>query len=402
MQRLIIAALFFVTALAAQVRAGDHGLVDLFNGRNLEGWSQKNGTATYRVEGDTIVGKTSEGSPNSFLCTDKLYGDFELKFEVKVNRQLNSGVQIRSHTTDGTPAGRVNGPQVEISLDGMAGYVYGESAGGWMTPDDDRKSHEYFKDGEWNTYHVVAFGSTIQTWINGHQISDLTHEDKFKTHPKGFIGLQVHGIGAGQGPFEVRWRNLKLRDLTEFKPLYNGKDLTGWKTTGNWLPQKNRALLIQPRDGEQGWQRYDAYLWSEKKYGDFVLDVEYAYPPGGNSGVYFRVGDRNDPVSKGIEAQILDSSKTTGPLTHHDHGGIIRTVGASKNMSRPPHEWNRMVVTCIGSHLQVELNGEQIVDTRLNDGPMKDRPLEGFIGFQDHGQPNNILFRDIRILEIKD
>lgn len=397
---LLTAALFALTSSLAT--AGEHGFVDLFNGKNLEGWSQRNGTATYRVEGDSIVGKTSEGSPNSFLCTDKLYGDFELKFDVKVDRELNSGVQIRSQSVGGKPEGRVNGPQVEISLDGMAGYVYGESAGGWMTPDADRKPHQNFKDGEWNSYHVVAFGNTIQTWINGQQISDLTHEEKFQTHPKGFIGLQVHGIAKGTGPYEVRWRNLKLRDLSGFKTLYNGKDLTGWKTTGNWLVQKDRSLLIQPRSGEKGWQRYDAYLWSEKKYKDFVLDVEYAYPPGGNSGVYFRVGDRNDPVEKGIEAQVLDSSQKKEPLGQHDHGGIIRTAAPSKNMSRPPGEWNRMVVTCVGSHLQVELNGEQIIDTQLDQGAMKDRPLEGYIGFQDHGEPNNLRFRDIRILEISE
>ena len=396
----LTAALIALTSSLAT--AAEHGFVDLFNGKNLDGWSQRNGTATYRVEGDSIVGKTSEGSPNSFLCSDKLYGDFELKFDVKVDRELNSGVQIRSQSVGDTPEGRVNGPQVEISLDGMAGYVYGESAGGWMTPDADRKAHQTFKDGEWNSYHVVAYGNTIQTWINGQQISDLTHEEKFKTHPKGFIGLQVHGIAKGTGPYEVRWRNLKLRDLSGFKTLYNGKDLTGWKTTGNWLVQKDRSLLIQPRPGEKGWQRYDAYLWSEKKYKDFVLDVEYSYPPGGNSGVYFRVGDRNDPVEKGIEAQVLDSSEKKEPLGQHDHGGIIRTAAPSKNMSRPPGEWNRMVVTCVGSHLLVELNGEQIIDTQLDQGAMKDRPLEGYIGFQDHGEPNNLRFRDIRILEISE
>jgi hypothetical protein len=394
----LTAALFVLTSSLAA--AGEPGFVDLFNGKNLEGWSQRNGTATYRVEGNAIVGKTSEGSPNSFLCSNKLYGDFELKFDVKVDRELNSGVQIRSQSVGDTPDGRVNGPQVEISLDGMAGYVYGESAGGWMTPDADRKPHQNFKDGEWNSYHVVAYGNTIQTWINGQQISDLTHEEKFQTHPKGFIGLQVHGIAKGTGPYEVRWRNLKLRDLSGFKTLYNGKDLTGWNTTGNWLVQKDRSLLIQPRPGEKGWQRYDAYLWSEKKYKDFVLDVEYSYPPGGNSGVYFRVGDRNDPVEKGIEAQVLDSSEKKEPLGQHDHGGIIRTAAPSKNMSRPPGEWNRMVVTCVGSHLVVELNGEQIIDTQLDQGAMKDRPLEGYIGFQDHGEPNNLRFRDIRILEI--
>jgi len=393
---------FLLISIAAcsVTNAEDPGFVDLFNGKNLEGWTQRNGTATYRIEGDCIVGKTSEGSPNSFLCTDKLYGDFELKFDVKVDTELNSGVQIRSQSVGDKPEGRVNGPQVEISLDGMAGYVYGESAGGWMTPDADRHSHQHFIDGEWNTYQIVAVGNKIETWINGHQISDLTHEERFKTHPKGFIGLQVHGVGARKGPFEVRWRNLKLRDLTGFKSLYNGKDLTGWKTTGNWLPQNDGSILIQPREGEKGWERYDAYLWSEKKYKNFVLDVEYSYPPGGNSGVYFRVGDTSDPVKTGIEAQILDSSEKEGPVGPHDHGGIIGTAAASKNMSRPPHDWNRMVLTCIGSHLVVDLNGEQIIDTQLDQGPMKDRPLEGYIGFQDHGEPNNLLFRNIRIREL--
>ena len=395
----ICASILFTIASFTTVNGQDPGFVDLFNGKNLEGWTQRNGTATYRIEGDSIVGKTSEGSPNSFLCTDKLYGDFELKFDVKVDTDLNSGVQIRSQSEGGKPEGRVNGPQVEISLDGLAGYVYGESAGGWMTPDSDRKPHQQFKDGEWNTYQIVAVGNKIETWINGHQISDLTHEERYKSHPKGFIGLQVHGVGAGKGPFEVRWRNLKLRDLTKFTSLYNDKDLTGWKTTGNWLPQQDGSLLIQPRTGEKGWERYDAYLWSEKKYKNFVLDVEYSYPPGGNSGLYFRVGDRSDPVKQGIEAQILDSSKKEGPVGPHDHGGIIGTAAASKNMSRPPHEWNRMVVTCIGSHLQVDLNGEQIIDTQLDQGPMKNRPMEGYIGFQDHGEPNNIRFRNIRIRE---
>ena len=172
-------------------------------------------------------------------------------------------------------------------------------------------------------------------------------------------------------------------------------------TSGNWIVEKDGVLLIQPREGEQGWQRYGDYLWSEKKYKDFVLDVEYAYPPGGNSGVYFRVADRGNPVETGIEAQILDSSKKGEPLGHHDHGGIIRTVGATKNMSRPPNQWNRMVVTCVANHLQVDLNGEQITDIQLNEGAMKDRPLEGYIGLQDHGQPHNLRFRSIRIREIK-
>jgi hypothetical protein len=198
----------------------NNGWVTLFNGENLEGWIQKNGTATYRVEDGAIVGLTTPGSPNSFLCTEKEYGNFELEFEVKLmNNELNSGVQIRSQTRepeDGAEFGRVNGPQVEIEASGEngseAGYVYGEQIGGWMTPEDKLVPHKTFKDQEWNSYRIVANGPRIQVWINGEQISDLVDEAKFETHPTGFIGLQVHDVGDG-GPFEVLWKDIKIKEL---------------------------------------------------------------------------------------------------------------------------------------------------------------------------------------------
>jgi hypothetical protein len=209
-------ALLPLTALLLTPAARADEMTPIFDGKTLDGWVQYNGTATYRVEDGAIVGKTSPGSPNSFLCTKKLYGDFELTFEVKVDDGLNSGVQIRSNCKGGAPDGRVNGPQVEIESSGRngaeSGYIYGEAAGGWMTPKADLKPHKHFKDGEWNTYRIVAKGPRIQVWINGTQISDLTDEEKQKTHPKGFIGLQVHGVG-NKGPFDVAWRNIKLKEL---------------------------------------------------------------------------------------------------------------------------------------------------------------------------------------------
>ena len=192
-----------------------------------------------------------------------------------------------------------------------------------------------------------------------------------------------------------------------FVSLFNGKDLSGWTTTGNWLPQKDGSLLIQPRPGEKGWKRYDDYLTSEEKYKDFILEIEYKYPKGGNSGVYFRIADPKDPVNTGIECQVLDSfGKPDEKMGHHDHGGIIRTVGPTKNMSKKPGEWNKMIATCKGYHLQVNLNGENIIDHQLNtkgEGKLSgvaDRPLEGYISLQDHGEPNNLFFRNIRIKDL--
>jgi hypothetical protein len=184
-----------------------------------------------------------------------------------------------------------------------------------------------------------------------------------------------------------------------FVPLFNGKDLSGWNTKGNWFVEEKGVLSIKPRPGERGWKRYDAYLWAKKQYGDFILDLEYKIPKGGNSGVFVRVGDLKDPVSKGIEVQILDSHGKQGKLGVHDCGGVISAVGPSKNTSKPAGQWNRIVVTCRGNRLKVELNGEQIVDLRLDKSALKDRPPVGYVGLQDHGLP--LSFRNIKIKELK-
>ncbi len=219
----ILAFALLVTIHCPCARAADW--MELFDGKTLNGWVQKNGTAAYRVEDGTIVGRTSEGSPNSFLCTVKEYGDFELEFEVNVHDKLNSGVQIRSKTktraTGEGPinaVGRVYGPQVEIEVSGekgaLAGYVFGEAtARGWLTPEQRLIPHKHFKDGEWNQYRIAAKGPRIQTWINGEPIEDLKDEEIHKTHSKGFIGLQVHGIPKGTGPYPVAWRNIRIKSL---------------------------------------------------------------------------------------------------------------------------------------------------------------------------------------------
>ena len=108
-------------------------------------------------------------------------------------------------------------PQVEIEASGEkgaeAGYVYGEATGrGWLTPKARLKPHKHFQDGKWNRFRVVANGNRIQTWINGVAIADLIDDEILKTHPKGFIGLQVHGVKKGTGPFDVSWRNIRIKE----------------------------------------------------------------------------------------------------------------------------------------------------------------------------------------------
>ena len=187
--------------------------ISLFNSHTLKGWVQRNGQAAYSVEKGVILGKTVEGSPNAFLCTREDYGDFELKFEVRLDDPLNSGVQIRSRSRGDYNNGRVHGPQIEIAAgpEGSAGSIYSEATGrGWLS--QDRSRQDVFKSGEWNQYRVRAKGPRIETWVNGVKIADLVDEYSFRS---GFVGLQVHQIRAGTGPYEVRWRNLFLREFDQ-------------------------------------------------------------------------------------------------------------------------------------------------------------------------------------------
>lgn len=216
----LLGALLGVAVLGTG-RTEEHWMTP-FDGESLSGWVQRNGTATYRVVDGAIVGRTSEGSPNSFLVTEQAYGDFELEFEVRVDDALNSGVQIRSRTKERSTgeglddqAGRVFGPQVEIEASpGLAGYVYGEAMGrGWRTPAARLMPHAHFQNGAWNRYRILAEGPRIRTWINGEPIEDLTDAEAYASHPDGFIGLQVHSIELGTGPYEVAWRRLRLGEL---------------------------------------------------------------------------------------------------------------------------------------------------------------------------------------------
>ena len=183
----------------------------LFNGKDFDGWEKHGGKAEYAVEDGAVVGHSVPNTQNTFLCTDETFKDFELMFEVKVDKGLNSGVQVRSRikNTD-REKDRVYGPQVEIeSGPGESGYIYGEATGrGWLS--QDRSKQITLKNNDWNQYRVLCKGANIKTWVNGEPVADLTDEE---SNHEGFIGLQVHGVGPRAEPLYVRWRNIKLREV---------------------------------------------------------------------------------------------------------------------------------------------------------------------------------------------
>ena len=230
--RLILAAVLVPWLIGGPSAIGqtqsNDGFRPLFNGKNLDGWTQRGGKAEYTIEDDMIVGTSVPNTPNSFLCTDQLYGNFVLEFDYKVDPLLNSGVQIRSlvYDEDRTVevqgkerrfrAGVVHGYQVEIDPSDRAwsAGIYDESRRGWLyNLQNNPRARAAFRQNEWNHYRIFCWGDTIQTWINGVPAANL----RDAVTAKGLIGLQVHGVGgdANKVGKQVRWKNLQIKELRD-------------------------------------------------------------------------------------------------------------------------------------------------------------------------------------------
>ncbi len=226
-----VVAFLLVTGCVSR-QASQDNWVDLFDGETLNGWVQRGGQARYSVADGIIVGETVLDTPNSFMCTEKDYGDFILEVDFIVNGQLNSGIQIRSEGRSDYKDGRVHGYQVEIDpslkpytktpknllADGSeatadeprswSGGIYDEGRRGWLNNlTKNEPARRAFKRGGWNHYRIEAIGGSIKTWVNGVPAADLPDD----MTPKGFIALQVHG--SKTAGLKVKWRNIRIQVL---------------------------------------------------------------------------------------------------------------------------------------------------------------------------------------------
>lgn len=182
-----------------------------------------------------------------------------------------------------------------------------------------------------------------------------------------------------------------------FESLFNSKDLTGWKSTGNvkvWGAE-NGAIFCDKGGG--------GYLMTEKQYGDYELRFEYKMPKGGNSGVGIRAPLKGDPAYVGMEIQLIDDEGWPGGLQKWQNTGAIYNVVPPKTIKNVPiGEWNKMTITAKGRQITVVNNGATLVDANLDDyvkekGKSHPGILEsnkqGHIGFQSYNK--RVEFRNI-------
>jgi hypothetical protein len=395
----MLAALVYTVIPMGCVASGDEQDVEfklLFEGKTLDGWTRRGGQAEYRVEDGCIVGRTVPRTPNTFLCTDKHYGDFLLEYEFKVDERLNSGVQIRSNSLESYRNGRVHGYQVEIDPDVKRGRlwtagIYDEARRGWLDDlADNEAARKAFRPDEWNHVRVEAVGDSIRTWLNRVPAADLVDSETLS----GFIGLQVHGIGDRQdGPFEVRWRNLRIKDLGRhvWKPIFDGKSLDGWTplVEGTWRVEDGmlvgRSAAREKRHG---------ILLSKQRFKDFTVRVVYKAIQG-NSGLYFRAEPvEGDAGVHGFQAEIDPKGSAGGLYETGGRGWVVQPAAEEAAKWYRPNDWNEMTVSALGRRIVVHVNGQRTAELENDPGR-----LEGHLGLQLHGgQDMHVQIKRVELL----
>ncbi len=349
-----------------------------------EHWSVRDGVLVFDGKGE-----------NAHLCTEKEYGDFEMRLDWKIGRGGDSGVYLRGC------------PQVQI----WDPAQWPEGSGGLYNNQLYPSKPHVRADrpiGEWNTFIIRMIGDRVTVHLNEKLVvADVPMENYWSREEplpaRGQIELQSHGS-------PLYFRDIAIREIPPaeaqahrgtpgWRSLFHGSSLQQWQVKpGTWEVEEGAAVC-----------RGGAYLWSDQQYEDFILELEFKIPEKGNSGIFFRTADLNDPVQTGIELQVYD---TYGQEPTRNSCGAIYDVMAPKvNAVRKPGEWNHVVLRCEGPRIWAAMNGEEIIEMNLDrwttagenpDGTKnkfktayKEMPRRGYVGFQDHGNP--VWYRNIRI-----
>ena len=432
MKRLL--PLFALTVSTFAQTAPPAGFTPLFNGKDLAGfrggdtfdhrkllampdaeraaqiakWTDSM-KAHWRVENGELI---NDGT-GSYATTEKDYGDFELLVEYKTVPTGDSGIYLRGvpqvQIWDSTEKAKFN-----IGADKGSGGLWNNSPG---APGKDPLVLADKPFGEWNKFRIVMVGARVSVWLNDKLVVDHAtmenYYDRATPVPaRGPIELQTHGA-------EIRWRNVFLREIgsdeankilaersnaKDGAAIWNGKDFDGWAG-----PVENYEIndgAIRCKEGKGG------TIYHKDEVSDFIAQLEFKIPPGGNNGLAIRYPGTGDTAYAGMtELQVLDDNyeKVKGPIDPRQaHGSVYGMVAAARGYQHPIGEWNFQEVIVKGSRIRVELNGSVILDADVakvdpatvmggSAHPGKDR-TSGFFGFAGHNDP--VAFRAIRIKKL--
>lgn len=213
-----------------------------------------------------------------------------------------------------------------------------------------------------------------------------------------YMGVECEAEGKVEESAAIKMtRDLLLRIREEharLKPVFNGRDLTGWTKIegGEWSIENGVLIGHHGRNWSTNPEVSGSWLSTRKQYGDFRLELQYNVNQGGNSGVLFRSSHVKNPSFTGYEMQIYDGAGK--PPSKSNVGALYDLVAPSKNTARPAGQWNSVTIVARGPKITVELNGERIIDTEQT------RSLRGYIGLQNHDDKAVVKFKNVRLEEL--
>ncbi|MES1159832.1 MAG: DUF1080 domain-containing protein [Bacteroidota bacterium] len=457
MKKTTLFLLAFLSILSG-IFAQSTGWTDLFDGKTLNGWKKLAGKADYKVENGAIVGTTVFNSGNTFLVTEKEFGDFILEMDIRIeDTASNSGVQVRSHYNPAGHEGKglVYGCQLEVdpSSRRWSGGIYDEGRRDWLYPGTlNPAAQTAFKVGAYNHIRIECIGHTMKTWINKVAVAYLSDT----VDQTGFIGLQVHAVGkedlAGK---KVFFKNIRIKttDLTPIpfpKGIYvvgnipntltDYEKSNGWQLLFDGQTSKGWIGAYKETFPKEGWRIQDGLitvLASQGKEGGvggdivttelykaFDLSFDFLLTPGANSGVKYFVRlspeEKNSGSAIGLEYQVLDDTLHPDAKLGRDGDRTMASLydlikaNKQKRFIHPMGQWNTgRIVVYPNNHVEHYLNGIKVLEYDRGSAAYRElvaiskykvwkdfgEAPQGHILLQDHG--NEVSYRSIKIKVLK-
>jgi len=407
------------------------GFVSIFNGKDLTGWkglvanpvqrakmkpadlksAQTKADEVMRAGWAAVNGELVFNGRGDNICTEKLYGDFEMFVDWKLDpagTEPDAGIYLR-----GTPQVQIwDTSRVNVGAQVGSGGLYNNQT----HPSKPLKVADN-KLGEWNTLYIKMIGDRVTVKLNGELVVDNIILENYWDRsqpipPVEQIELQAHGS-------KVYYRNIFIKEIERPEPfqlsaeekkegfqiLFDGTNMYEW--TGNLVDYqlKDGCIFLSPATSSGG------NLYTKKEFANFVYRFEFQLTPAANNGIGIRTPLDGDAAYFGMEIQILDNEhpvyRNLEPYQYH--GSVYGIIPAKRGYLKPVGEWNTEEIIADGNRIKVTLNGTVILDGDLKEATVNGTPdkrehpglfnKSGHIGFLGHG--SEVQFRNIRIKVLK-
>jgi len=363
------------------------GWVLLFDGTTTNGWRsfKQNTISGWKVQDGNLVGLGKGGDLGGDIITTDQFEDFELYFEWAIEEAGNSGILFHVLEAD-YPTVYATGPEYQVLDDvGYPNPLEDEQKAGANYAMHVAKNKTLLPSGEFNTSKIIVKDCKVEHWLNGQKVVsyELWTDDwkkrvqasKWKDYPgygtacKGHISLQDHGS-------LVKYRNIKIKNLTEEgEPIFNGKNLVGWKIHGTelWYVENCDLICESGPDSKYG------YLATTGTYKDFILRLRFKQEADGNSGVFFRSSLDGTKIS-GWQVEVAPPGNDSGGIYESYGRGWLWQIPDDRENILIENDWNDLMVKVEGDRVMVWLNNELMTD--LTDKKIGE--AEGVIALQIH------------------